>query len=516
MPRGSPRLAAALSPGYTVDELPPATNCPIDCPSAAPVSSAKKRRILLIEDTVPLAKLYIEFLRADAHEVVHCTRGREALDVAAASPADAVILDLKLPDMDGLEVLQALQARDASVSVVIVTAHGSIDLAVEAMKLGAFDFIVKPFNADRLNLTLRNALERRTLARMVEGYRKDLDRGRFHGFIGSSPEMQAVYRTIESVAASRANVFITGESGTGKEVAAQAIHRASPRRDRAFIALNCAAIPKELLESEIFGHVKGAFTGAAGDRPGAALLADGGTLFLDEICEMPVELQSKLLRFVQTGTVSPVGSGREERVDVRFVAATNRDPLAEVQAGRFREDLYYRLHVIPLALPPLRDRGDDVIEIARSFLVDYAREEGKSLAAFAPEVEARLRAHDWPGNVRQLQNVLRNVVVLNDGPQVTLDMLPPLTGGAAGIGADAGAGAGNPAGGEPAEDGAVLPLWQVEKEMILKALRLSGDDVPRAALMLEISPSTIYRKLQQWRAAEGTAHQGTANQGTAA
>ncbi|WP_376965739.1 sigma-54 dependent transcriptional regulator [Azospirillum sp. A26] len=463
------------------------------------MSTSKKRRILLIEDTVPLAKLYIEFLRADAHEVVHCTRGGEALDAAAASPPDAVILDLKLPDMDGLEVLQALHARDASVSVVIITAHGSIDLAVEAMKLGAFDFIVKPFNADRLNLTLRNALERRTLARMVEGYRKDLDRGRFHGFIGSSPEMQAVYRTIESVAASRANVFITGESGTGKEVAAQAIHRASPRRDGAFVALNCAAIPKDLLESEIFGHVKGAFTGASGDRPGAALLADGGTLFLDEICEMPFDLQSKLLRFVQTGTVNPVGSGREERVDVRFVAATNRDPLAEVQAARFREDLYYRLHVIPLALPPLRDRGDDVIEIARTFLFDYAREEGKALAAFTPEVEARLRAHDWPGNVRQLQNVVRNVVVLNDGPQVTLDMLPPMSG----PDAASCAASGSPSADLPEGDDAVQPLWQVEKEMIQKALRLTGDDVPRAALMLEISPSTIYRKLQQWRIADG-------------
>ncbi|WP_372396065.1 sigma-54 dependent transcriptional regulator [Azospirillum sp. HJ39] len=473
------------------------------------MSAVKKRRILLIEDTVPLAKLYIEFLRADAHEVVHCTRGGEALDAAAAAPPDAVILDLKLPDMDGLEVLRALHHRDPGISVVIITAHGSIDLAVEAMKLGAFDFIVKPFNADRLNLTLRNALERRTLARMVEGYRKDLDRGRFHGFIGSSPEMQAVYRTIESVAASRANVFITGESGTGKEVAAQAIHRASPRRDGAFVALNCAAIPKNLLESEIFGHVKGAFTGAAADRPGAALLADGGTLFLDEICEMPVDLQAKLLRFVQTGAVTPVGSGREERVDVRFVAATNRDPLAEVQAGRFREDLYYRLHVIPLALPPLRDRGDDVIDIARAFLVDYAREEGKSLSVFAAEVEARLRAHDWPGNVRQLQNVIRNVVVLHDGSQVTLDMLPPM---AACADAPAVAGTG-PGPGGPEADGTVLPLWRVEKDMIRKALRLAGDDVPRAALMLEISPSTIYRKLQQWRAAEERGAEGSGMEG---
>ncbi len=467
-----------------------------------PVQS--KPRVLLIEDTVPLAKLYIEFLRGEPLEVVHVTRGGDALANAEERAPDAVVLDLKLPDMEGLDVLRRLRERAPGVSIVIITAHGSIDIAVEAMRLGAFDFIVKPFNADRLNLTLRNALERRTLTRMVEGYRKDLDRDRFYGFIGGSAEMQAVYRTIESVAASRANVFITGESGTGKEVAAQAIHRASPRRSQPFIALNCAAIPKDLLESEIFGHVKGAFTGASGDRPGAAVLANGGTLFLDEICEMPIDLQSKLLRFVQTGTVVPVGSGQEERVDVRFVAASNRDPLAEVQAGRFREDLYYRLHVIPLALPPLRDRGEDVVQIARVFLADYAREEGKAITGFAPEVEARLRAYDWPGNVRQLQNVVRNVVVLHDGPQVTVAMLPPQL--VAPLPVAAGPSAVPPA--IPAslagDDDSVPPLWRMEKDLILRALRLCGDDVPRAALMLEISPSTVYRKLQQWRnAGEG-------------
>ena len=477
------------------------------------MSASSKRRVLLIEDMVPLAKLYVEFLRGEPLDVRHVARGHDALKAAEAEPPDAVILDLKLPDIDGLDVLRRLRERDPGVSVVIITAHGSIDIAVQAMRLGAYDFIVKPFNADRLNLTLRNALERRTLARMVEGYRKDLDRDRFHGFIGGSAEMQAVYRTIESVAPSRANVFITGESGTGKEVAAHAIHRASPRRSHPFIALNCAAIPKNLLESEIFGHVKGAFTGATSDRPGAAMLANGGTLFLDEICEMPVDLQSKLLRFVQTGGVTPVGSGQEERVDVRFVAATNRDPLAEVQAGRFREDLYYRLHVIPLALPPLRERGEDVVEIARALLADYAREEGKLLASFAPEVEARLRAFDWPGNVRQLQNVLRSVAVLHDGPRVTTDMLPPqVTGPAAAQATDpaeaAGPGTGMgtaTASGVPAvEDSAIVPLWRVEKDMIRKALRLTGDDVPRAALLLEISPSTIYRKLQQWRSPEET------------
>jgi len=459
--------------------------------------ASSKRRILLIEDTIPLAKLYVEFLRGEPLDVVHVTGGGDALASAEAQPPDAVILDLKLPDMHGLDVLRILHERDPGVSVVIITAHGSIDLAVEAMRLGAFDFIVKPFNADRLNLTLRNALERQSLTRIVAGYRKALDRDRFHGFIGGSPEMQAVYRTIESVAPSRANVFITGESGTGKEVAAQAIHRASPRRDRPFVALNCAAFPDALLESEIFGHVKGAFTGATGNRPGAAVLADGGTLFLDEIGEMPFDLQSKLLRFVQTGAVTPVGSGREERVDVRFVAATNRDPLAEVRAGRFREDLYYRLHVIPLALPPLRDRGEDVMEIARTLLADYAREEGKALTSFAPEVEARLRAHDWPGNVRQLQNVLRNIVVLHDGPRVTLDMLPPQMAAPVAMPADAVP----PVDGRPSGDDAIPPLWRMEKDLIRRALRQSGDDVPRAALMLEISPSTIYRKLQQWRAA---------------
>lgn len=462
-----------------------------------------KHRILLIEDMVPLSRLYVEFMRSEPFAVTAVTTGTEALAAAERQPPDAVILDLKLPDMDGLDVLRALHERDPGLSVVVVTAHGSIDIAVDAMRRGAFDFLVKPFSADRLNLTLRNALERRALARMVEGYRRELDRDRYHGFIGLSPEMQAVYRTIDAVAASRANVFITGESGTGKEVAADAIHRASPRRGKPFLALNCAAIPANLLESEIFGHVKGAFTGAIADRAGAAVQADGGTLFLDEICEMPLDLQTKLLRFVQTGLVHPVGSGKEIRVDVRFVAATNRDPLAEVEAGRFREDLYYRLHVVPLVLPPLRDRGEDVVLIARSFLAEYAAEEGKRFRSFAPEVETLLRSHDWPGNIRQLQNVVRNVVVLNDGEQVLVEMLPAaLRNTPRGAAAPATA-VPNPA--KELEEARVPPLWQVERELILKALRLTGDDVPRAALMLEISPSTIYRKLQQWRTAGGLA-----------
>jgi two-component system repressor protein LuxO len=238
--------------------------------------------------------------------------------------------------------------------------------------------------------------------------------------------MQAVYRTIEGAARSRASVFITGESGTGKELAAEAIHKASPRANKPLVALNCGAIPRDLLESEIFGHVKGAFTGATENRIGAARQADGGTLFLDEIGEMPLEMQVKLLRFVQTGSFQPVGASRPEKVDVRFVCATNRDPLAEVEAGRFREDLYYRLYVVPIELPPLRERGDDVLLIARHFLRQMAKEEDRAFRGFTPETEAAIRRYPWPGNVRQLRNVIANIVVLHDAEWVEARMLPPL------------------------------------------------------------------------------------------
>ena len=473
------------------------------------MSGSDAKNILLIEDTVPLARVYTEYMRTESYAVTHVETGAGALAALATSVPDAVVLDLKLPDMDGLDILKHIREQAPDTSVVVITAHGSVNTAVDAMRQGAFDFIVKPFNAARLNVTLRNALERKKLTRIVEVYRKNLDRDRFFDFIGVGAEMQAVYRTIESVAASKASVFVTGESGTGKELAADAIHRASPRRGRPFVALNCAAIPKDLLESEIFGHIKGAFTGATTDRVGAAMAADGGTLFLDEICEMALDIQVKLLRFIQTGTVQPVGGTRTEKVDVRFVCATNRDPLAEVEGGRFREDLYYRLHVIPLHLPALRDREDDAVLIARHFLQEYSKEERRSFTGFSPEVESVIRGYDWPGNVRQLQNVVRNVVVLHNGLLVEPGMLPePLKSRATNL-----APAGQPTtAATPAAAASstnhpaasprltVRPLWQVEKEMIQEALRQSDDDVPKAATLLEISPSTIYRKLQQWKA----------------
>jgi len=469
--------------------------------------------VLLVEDILPLARVYSEYLEAEGYRVTHVETGTAALAAMEHTAPGVIVLDLKLPDMEGLAVLRRLREGWPEIPVIVVTAHGSISVAVEAMRDGAFDFLIKPFNAARLTITVRNARDKVMLTRMVERYRRDFDREQFHDFVGASAEMQAVYRMIEAAAPSKASVFLTGESGTGKELAADAIHRASPRRGKPFVAINCAAIPKDLLESEIFGHVKGAFTGATGDRPGAAQQANGGTLFLDEVCEMPTELQAKILRFVQTGLVQPVGGTKPEKVDVRLVAATNRDPLAEVQAGRFREDLYYRLHVIPIHLPPLRDREDDPLLIGRRFLRQMAEEEGKAFLAFDTVVESILRSYDWPGNVRQLQNVIRNIVVLHDGPLVMREMLPePLRSFARPV-----AGPAEPAteqrtlpspppatalGAAPAptaDQGEIKPLWLMEKELIQRALAATDHDVPRAAALLEISPSTIYRKLQAWK-----------------
>ena len=483
---------------------------------------------MLVEDTPSLARVYTEYLRKAAFTVTAVETGAAALEALREAPPEVVLLDLQLPDMNGMDILKYVSGQQIPTAVVIITAHASVNVAVEAMRYGAYDFVVKPFTADRLIVTVRNAVERLRLVQIVDTYTGELARSRFHGFIGSSLAMQGVYRIIESAASSRATVFVTGESGTGKEVCAEAIHRQSPRRDNPFVAINCGAIPKELMESEIFGHVKGAFTGAVADREGAAARANGGTLFLDEICEMEPALQTKLLRFIQTGTFQKVGGTKLDKVDLRILCATNRDPLREVEEGRFREDLYYRLHVIPIHLPPLREREDDVLSIAQQFLVDYAAEEGKSFNRFHPDVEQVFRAYPWPGNVRQLQNVIRNVVVLHDGEQVTLSMLPsplnqsaqslhpqqrpPAQGSGHGVvehgngfGQHAAPGLGavmvQPAMVQPRQ---VRPLWQVEKEAIEEAIVACDGNIPRAAALLEISASTIYRKRMAWEA-EGRA-----------
>ncbi|CTQ54297.1 Regulatory protein LuxO [Roseibium album] len=474
-------------------------------------------KVLIVEDALPLATVYGHQLSRAGLDTLHVETGQEALTRLRKGGISVVLLDLQLPDMSGQEVMTAIRDQQLPVTVVVVTSSGSIKTAVEAMQAGAYDFLVKPVAEERLVTTTRNALERETLTEVVEEVRKPSGIKANHGFVGSSLPMTAVYKMIESVARSNASVFITGESGTGKEVCAEAIHKSSPRVKRPFVPLNCAAIPKDLIESEIFGHIKGAFTGATSDRDGAAARADGGTLFLDEICELELNLQAKLLRFLQSGTVQKVGSDSVNKVDVRIVCATNRDPLEEVEAGRFREDLYYRLHVLPIGLPPLKARGADILELARHFLSQFAKEENKEFDGFSVETEEMLMEHSWPGNVREMQNTIRNLVVLNDGPIVETDMLSTLSGRTP-IPPRAPRGVPlqplpvhhySPSPGVTGSDSwpnITLSLGQpfdtLERQLIEATIEACGGSLPKTARVLQVSPSTLYRKKEIWAAQE--------------
>nr|WP_245961492.1 sigma-54 dependent transcriptional regulator [Thalassotalea euphylliae] len=497
----------------------------------------EKTQILLLEDSPTLSAIYAGFLSKEPYDLLMAGNGQAALDIINTQCPRILLLDLNLPDMSGMDILKYIHKQKLPIVVVILTAHGSVDIAVDAMKYGAFDFISKPVEPKRLLITLRNAIKNQQMSQIIDEYR-ELDRQDFCGFIGSSMAMQGVYRILESAAPSNATVFITGESGTGKELCAEAVHQLSARKDKPFVALNCAAIPKDLMESEIFGHVKGAFTGASSERKGAAALADGGTLFLDELCEMDLDLQSKILRFIQSGTFQKVGSSKQEKVDVRFVCATNREPLKEVQEGRFREDLYYRLHVIPVVLPALRERGNDILQIAKKLLQSISNEEGKAFSRFAADAEHVFLSYGWPGNVRELENVIRNLVVLNNAEAVTADMLPaPLNQFSSSTNQPAtsftqsvtpvvetamydnseqtsvntlAASSANNSGGslldgsenspvDSAEcSSSIMPLWLVEKQAIEQAIAACDGNIPKAAALLDVSPSTIYRKKQSW------------------
>ncbi|MBK8068990.1 MAG: sigma-54-dependent Fis family transcriptional regulator [Rhodanobacteraceae bacterium] len=458
--------------------------------------------VLIVEDSDSLRALYRAYLRDQPWQTSSVGSAADAIAAISEAAPTLVLLDLQLPDANDLELLTALSAQAPDIVVVVATGHGSVDLAVEAIRLGAIDFLEKPVSKDRLTQTLRNALERLMLQRQVDTLMGAGIRERFHGFIGKSLAMQAVYRTIAAAAPSKATVFITGESGTGKEVTARAIHAESPRREGPFVALNCAAIPRDLIESELFGHQKGAFTGAQQAREGAAEQAHGGTLFLDEIGEMNLDLQSKLLRFLQTGVVKRLGANQERQVDVRFLCATNRDPWMEVQAGRFREDLYFRLHVIPLHLPPLREREDDVLLLAEELLQRFAREESKRFNGFSQDARGAMLRHPWLGNVRELENVIRHAVVLNAsgelGPaQLRLEArqsprLPPA--------AQAVPAPGSPVAPAVAPQGTIEPLASIERRTIEHAIAVCKGNIPEAARRLEVAPSTIYRKLAQWGA----------------
>jgi two-component system repressor protein LuxO len=482
------------------------------------------RALLLIEDTPSLQMVYRSVLAAAGFAVQVASTAAEGMQLFSARPSRIVLLDLLLPDGDGIQLLDRILARAPETCVVVMTAHGSIDRAVAAMRAGAHDFLLKPFEEQRFLSAMRAAADE--AARRAAGAAAPIRRSRGAaaepadptGFIGTSEAMAQVHRTIGAVARSMATVFITGESGTGKELAALAVHARSSRAQGPFIALNCGAIPPDLLESEVFGHMKGSFTGAISDKPGAAAAADGGTLFLDEICEMAPALQTKLLRFLQTSTVQPVGAVRPRKVNVRIICATNRDPVEAVRRGQFREDLFYRLYVVPIHMPPLRERGHDAVEIAAAALERFAAEEGRRFEGLAPETEAFLMAQDWPGNVRQLLNVIRNTVVLNEGGVITPAMLPlPLQSLADPLRADPLRA--DPFRADPLRPDApvhglprpALPEWtasqpalagktlaEIERAAIDAALARHGGSVSRAARELDISPSTLYRKLEAW------------------
>ncbi|MEZ8285382.1 sigma-54-dependent Fis family transcriptional regulator [Vibrio splendidus] len=491
-------------------------------------------KVLLVEDSTSLAVLYKQYVKDEPYDIFHVETGAEAKTFIERHSPQLVILDLKLPDMPGEEVLDWISENEIPTAVVIATAHGSVNIAVDLIQRGAEDFLEKPIQADRLKTSVRLHLKRAKLENLVDDMQSKFDRDRFHNFIGSCLPMQAVYKIIDSVAPTTASVFINGESGTGKEVCAEAIHQESQRNSKPFVAINCGAIPRDLMESEIFGHVKGAFTGATTDRKGAAMQAHGGTLFLDELCEMELEMQKKLLRFLQTGTFTPLGGNREIKVDIRIICATNRDPLVEVEEGRFREDLYYRVHVVPIEMPTLRERGSDIVTLSNHFLKLYAKQDKKKFKSIDKETQNLLKRYAWPGNVRQLQNIIRNIVVLNNETSVTKDMLPPPINKVdvatpsksvtpIRVAAPQTAVVEAPEAKLPpitpeeleqssvvpannnqitpvftTSQGAIRPMWQIEREAIQHAINYCDGNVLNAAVLLELSPSTVYRKKQAW------------------
>ena len=460
--------------------------------------------VLIIDALPAMARHYKSCLEPEGYSVRAAASGEQGLASLEAHPAHVIVVDLDLPDMRGIDLVRECLARAYPVGFVVATANGSIQAAVEAIRAGAHDFIVKPFSAERILGAVRNASDLVNLKQDLTRLKNDLDRRNICGIVGQSKAMKQVFSVLESAAVSGAAVFITGESGTGKELAAEAIHSISPRRTRPFVAVNCGAIPVDLVESEMFGHLRGSFTGAVADRKGAVQQADGGTLFLDEICEMPIDMQAKLLRFLQSGAVRPVGATRTEQMDVRIVCATNRHPMEEVKAGRFREDLYYRLHVLPVHMPPLRDREEDILMLAEHFLKDYATREDRKFVGYDPGARLRLSTYAWPGNIRQMQNVLRHAVVMNNAEWMTADMLPmpegDETAGAQSCPAAKLAGAplqlaaSDPGSWNFVHD--IVALADVEQAAVERAIDLCGGNIPRAAAFLSVSPSTIYRKLK--------------------
>ena len=449
--------------------------------------------ILVVDDEPRMRRVLELMLEGFGHHVVTCESVESGIAAIESERIDLLFTDLQLPDGSGLDLLDRVRAAHPELPVVVITAYATIETAVRAIKLGAFDYLVKPFRIDEIEALVTHALALRD-TRRENAYLREVAAAPFEGLVGSSAAMRGVYERIDRVAEAPTTVLITGETGTGKELVARAIHARSPRADRLFVAVNCAAIPGELLEAELFGVAKGAFTGATADRPGKFELADGGTLFLDEIGDMPLAMQAKLLRALQERTIERLGSSAVRQVDVRLIAATHRDLASMVADGSFRADLYYRLAVVPIALAPLRERREDVAELAAHAVERFARRAGRHVE-LTTEALARLERYDWPGNVRELQNVLERAVLLARDSVLDADAFDDLPSAAM------------PAPPTVTSSGSVPTLESVvaaaERDAIRAALAATGDNKTRAAELLGVSVRTLWYKLQRLGLAPG-------------
>jgi two-component system response regulator HydG len=452
------------------------------------VSEAAKKsegqvRVLVADDEASARSGMASLLRDEGFEVVLAEDGPSALARFEETGPDVLVTDLKMPGMDGIDLMRRVREIDPDVIAVLVTAYADVETAVRAMREGAEHYLTKPIQLDELLLVIHRSLERRKLRTETTELRARLkDRLRFDNIVGDSPAIQEVFNVIEQVAPTKASVLITGESGTGKELVAQAIHENSPRSSAPFVKLHCAALAETLLESELFGHEKGSFTGAVARREGRFKQADGGTLFLDEIGEISPAIQVKLLRFLQERSYERVGGNETQKVDVRIIAATNRDLASEVAAGKFREDLFYRLNVVNVEMPPLRARPSDLLPLAGHFLGRFARENGKAIDGFADDAVERITTYRWPGNIRELENVIERAVVMCDGPKLSAKHLP------ASVGA-------------PPRGAVRIPgstLAEIERHAILATLEASGGRTASAAQMLDISVRKIQYKLHEY------------------
>ena len=446
----------------------------------------ERTKILIIDDEAPSREALVLLLKNADYDIKGAGSGSEAFELLAEDAFDIIITDLFLPDIDGIDILKRVKSVAPAMEVILITGHASAETAVRAMKEGAFDYITKPLNLDELRIIIGKAVEKRLLLIENVYLKKQLrDKFEFANIIGASPAMQKVFNRMKRIIQTDSTVLIIGESGTGKEIVAKAIHFNGHRKDKPFVAVHCGAIPENLLESELFGHTKGAFTGAIKDKIGKFEAANKGTIFLDEIGTMPMHLQTKLLRVLQEQEVERVGSNRPIKLDVRVISATNQNLEEEVKAGNFRDDLYYRLNVIPLNLPPLRERVEDILPLVRHFLRKNCKEMKRSMMALSKDALEGLEFYHWPGNVRELENIVERTVALTEGDQITLDDLPSAIRAGAST--------------RVIERGVDLPktISDIEKKMIAEALALSNGVKAKAAQMLNLNRTTLVEKMRR-------------------